>query len=337
MNDLKNEMPEDEAPVEVTRPEHTIGSLLQTARKEKGLSKENVSKTLNLRITLIDEIEADDFSNTASTTYAKGYIKNYARLVSADPFLIKECIEFQLKVDNSPTMQSFSRKTTREATNNRLTWISYIIFIVLIGMFVFWWAQKSSFFSELTDLSKPSQEEQRVPSQNEGSVLPASTNDTSATANIDTSSTELTLQPQTKLENTASVDAPVGINEQKNDIKTPQEPLDSEDENVATSDANPAEITVQTSNTTTQVTASLTEINLQLTENCWIKIEDATGKVLILGEKKAGYNKTVSGTPPFKTTFGAPQAVKLALNGEKLDLSYLPNSRVAHITLPLER
>ena len=80
----------------------------------------------------------------------------------------------------------------------------------------------------------------------------------------------------------------------------------------------------------------LTEINLQLTENCWIKLEDATGKVLILGEKKAGYNKTVAGEPPFKAVFGAPQAVKLSLGNEVVDLSHLPKSRVARLTLPLE-
>ena len=331
MNDSKHDVPEVEATQEKSELEHTIGSLLQKARKEKGLSEDDVAEALNLRVSLIKDFEADEFSNTASTTYAKGYIKNYARLVTADPILIQQCMKAQLSVDNSPTMQSFSRQTTRDAVNNRLTWITYLIVIVLVGMFVFWWAQKASFFSELTDLSKPSQEEQqRLPSD----TTPVSNEPAvSQEAQLGTlPATSLILTEQRQIDQNLETGEP-NLNS-NNQLPTQTNRAGEEKANVE--DKVIAELTSNSNDTPPLISTLLTEINLQLTENCWIKIEDATGKVLILGEKKAGYDKTVSGQPPFKAIFGAPQAVKLSLDNENIDLSYLPNSRVARITLPLE-
>ena len=320
MNDLKNNEPELEATLEDVKPEHTIGSLLQKARNEKGLSKEDIAKALNLRLALVTDLENDDFSNTASTTYAKGYIKNYARFVAADAILVQQCIDYQLGVDKSPSMQSFSRKTTREAADNRFTWVTYLIIIVLIGMFVFWWAQKSSFFSGMIDLSKPTKEEQRLttepPTQNLEILAPAPVSHTD----------EGKAPEQPSIENT--------------EPKTPVEHTQANTETEPQAETQQVQVTQVIEQATTENTPTaqlaLTEINLELTENCWIKLEDATGKVLILGEKKAGYNKTVSGTAPFKAVLGAPQAVKLSLNGESIDLSHYPKSRVARLTLPLE-
>ncbi len=314
MNDLNNNEPETEANFEELKPEHTIGYLLQTARKEKGLSEEDIAKALNLRLALIADIENDDFSNIASTTYAKGYIRNYTRFVGADAIQIQQCVDYQLGVDKSPAMQSFSRKTARDAADNRLTWVTYLIVVVLIGMFVFWWAQKSSFFSELTDLSQPTKEEQR-PAPGESAPqretqAPAPDADHKEAANGSTALNSAEIKQADTSEHPRVEPVKVTETQAIGQVNTENAPA--------------SEIT-------------LTEINLELTENCWIKLEDATGKVLILGEKKAGYNKTVSGAAPFKAVFGAPRAVKLSLNGENIDLSHYPKSRVARLTLPLER
>ena len=324
MNDLTNNEPEVETTADEIKPEHTIGSLLQKARSEKGLSKEDVAKALNLRLALITDLENDDFSNTASTTYAKGYIKNYARFVAADAIQVQQCIDFQLGVDKSPTMQSFSRKTTRDAADNRFTWVTYLIVIVLIGMFVFWWAQKSSLFSGLTDLSKPSQEEQQLLTSEQPHVKQPEMAADASEANTEEQKT--ITEPESQ--NPAHTDS--SVNSQQVEPAKEITPVQSETATL--------EQAAEPTKTETAPTAqlALTEINLELTENCWIKLEDATGKVLILGEKKAGYNKTVSGTAPFKAVFGAPRAVNISLNGEKVDLSHYPKTRVARLTLPLE-
>ncbi|WP_153913317.1 helix-turn-helix domain-containing protein, partial [Shewanella sp. TC10] len=135
----------------------TAGMLLRTAREAKGLSVDAVATQLHLRPSVIEDIENDIFDNIASATYARGYAKNYAKYVEADAEAIQQCLAQQLP-DETAAMQSFSRKTTREARDSRLTIVTYLIILALLALLVVWWVQKDSLLSGI-DLSKPTAEE----------------------------------------------------------------------------------------------------------------------------------------------------------------------------------
>ena len=60
-------------------PNVTLGSVLKTAREQMGLSIAETAVKLHLRPGIVENLEADDFSNIASSTYVRGYVKNYAR------------------------------------------------------------------------------------------------------------------------------------------------------------------------------------------------------------------------------------------------------------------
>ncbi|MBB1383650.1 helix-turn-helix domain-containing protein, partial [Shewanella sp. SR41-2] len=136
----------------------TAGAILKAAREAKGLSLETVATQLHLRPKIINDLENDIFVNIASTTYVRGYIKNYARVVNADINQIQQCLSHQLPEIVAPAMQSFSRKTTHQARNSRLNLVTYLIVAVLIAMLVLWWVQKSSLLTNI-DLSQPTVEE----------------------------------------------------------------------------------------------------------------------------------------------------------------------------------
>ena len=57
------------------------GRLLSDARKAKGLSIEQVADQLNFRKGLVKEIEDDHFDRSLPSTFNRGYLKNYAKLV----------------------------------------------------------------------------------------------------------------------------------------------------------------------------------------------------------------------------------------------------------------
>ena len=136
----------------------TAGAILKAAREAKGISIETVATQLHLRPKIISDIENDIFTNIASTTYVRGYIKNYARFVNADINQIQQCLSHQLPDIVAPTMQSFSRKTTHQARNSRLNLVTYLIVAVLIALLVLWWVQKSSLLTNV-DFSTPTVEE----------------------------------------------------------------------------------------------------------------------------------------------------------------------------------
>lgn len=62
-----------------------LGERLRSAREEQGLSTADVSRSINLRETVVSAIEADDFSLCGADVYARGHIRAYARLVGLDP------------------------------------------------------------------------------------------------------------------------------------------------------------------------------------------------------------------------------------------------------------
>jgi cytoskeletal protein RodZ len=63
----------------------TVGETLSHARRERGLSVEDVAADTRIRATVISAIEADRFDLCGGTVYARGHIRSIARVVGADP------------------------------------------------------------------------------------------------------------------------------------------------------------------------------------------------------------------------------------------------------------
>jgi cytoskeletal protein RodZ len=62
-----------------------LGEALRTARAEQGRSLADVSHAINLRETVVQAIEHDDFALCGGDVYARGHIRAYARLLGLDP------------------------------------------------------------------------------------------------------------------------------------------------------------------------------------------------------------------------------------------------------------
>ena len=62
----------------------TPGRLLSEGRVKQGLSQEQVAEKLNFRSTLVKEIEDDVFDRNLPSTFNRGYLRNFAKLVGVD-------------------------------------------------------------------------------------------------------------------------------------------------------------------------------------------------------------------------------------------------------------
>tara|TARA_B100001094_G_C18159773_1_gene788567 strand:+ start:985 stop:1770 length:786 start_codon:yes stop_codon:yes gene_type:complete len=132
----------------------TVGQMLKQERETLGLSRADIAKKLNLRTTLIDEIEHDEFSGIAAPTYIRGYLLNYANYVGIESEQLYQVLDKQVSLPDVQ-LQSFSRKTTRQARDHRWWIVTYCLFGSLLLMLVLWWVQdrnqpEHSDFSEKT-------------------------------------------------------------------------------------------------------------------------------------------------------------------------------------------
>ena len=75
---------------------------------------------------------------------------------------------------------------------------------------------------------------------------------------------------------------------------------------------------------------------LDFNEECWVKIDDATGETQAVGVKAAGYRMPVPGEAPFSVTLCKPEAVNVSFNGNAVDMSQFRTGRVARFTVPTE-
>lgn len=313
----------------------TVGAVLRKAREAKGLTIQEVALQLHLRPSVVTDLENDKFDAMSSATYVRGYVKNYARIIDANRELIQACLQRQLAQDIAPTMQSFSRKTTKEARDKKLIISTYLILLVLFALLVLWWVQKSSPLN-VVDVSQPSVEEVAA-TQDEplgddayGRFEPElhSGDDEYAQGVVDIDNMDTASAPN---------DAALNVSASSEDATATNEAIDSAQDSLqGTSESSPAEVVnaIATDEPVLPAVAGLEQLYLSVSADCWVNVVDATGKVLIDGVKTAGYTKSVNGKAPIKIILGAPSVVTMTLNGQAVSLVEYLDGRVARFTLP---
>jgi len=355
-------------------PDVTLGSVLKSAREQMGLSIAQTAVKLHLRPGIVENLEADDFSNIASSTYVRGYVKNYARMLGVDNALIEACLARQVPLVTQPPMQSFSRKTTYQARDTKLKWLSFFIVIVLLGLFVVWWMQRATLVTHV-DISKPTAEEVAAANQTlPGDVLLTETDASARLSEIAVNGSMATdgpvkdtdvssIDPNTNVmtamegEQTANSSSEASRNSVANNANEPKQTVTASGAVQTPSTTATATAPVQnTASAQTQVTANASAtnvtspttnaqnmpavagqstLNIQLTGDCWINIVDANGKAIVDGVRGAGANIQASGVLPFKVILGAPTVVSsFTVDGKAISLAEFPKGRVARLTIP---
>ncbi|WP_372870497.1 RodZ domain-containing protein [Shewanella sp.] len=305
-------------------PETSLGAILKAAREARGMSVADVATALHLRPSIVKDIEADDFSNIGSSTYVRGYVKNFARIVDADRQQVEACLARQVASVSQPAMQSFSRKTVRQARDSRYQMVTWLVLIVLIVLMIFWWLQTSKFFNSAgVDFSHPTAEE------------------VEASSDTDMTSVPVSLPGVAEMEAPESVKADDNVEAKDNLQAESEATLETNlapalQEPVQLPEAQPVQLPETETAVLPDTPASITQdtLALALSADCWIQVKDASGKVLFSELRKAGQSLNISGKAPFSLILGAPQAVTVTFNGETVGLNEFSNGKVARFTLP---
>ena len=328
-------------------PLPTPGTILKLAREQRGMSQQDVAHRLNLRISLIRDIEQDRFDQKTASTFTRGYLKTYARFVGTDEQTVLAAYDrLGLKDQQYSEMYSFSGRTQREASEHRVRFISWVLFIGLAGLGgTWWWLQpaeepvptaineagqlvvKAMDTAALAEKSSAAQATKDVVSTASATAITSGAEETTETPADLPVVTDNEGQEPTVLSNTAAEqDEP----EQPNVVPAAAVPAVSAATTtapIAASSAVPTEVAVDAS----------VALQLHFTASCWLRVADASGKSLFEGTKNAGDKVNVSGKEPFSLTIGAPRAVSVYFHGQAVDMSsYIRQGVVARYKLPLK-
>ncbi len=111
------------------------GTILKQKREELGLSQKQIADRLRLKLSIIKDIENNNFEIGQVATFTRGYLRSYAKAVGIEESTILEALG-----DKSGTkpqaqdMTSFSRKTKREKHDSRIMIITWGILAIIIGI-----------------------------------------------------------------------------------------------------------------------------------------------------------------------------------------------------------
>lgn len=289
------------------------GTLLKNKRESLGLTQKQISDRLKLRVTLIQQIEENQFESDQVATFMRGYIRSYAKYVNLDEKVVLNALHHAGDAQHQEQeMLSFSRKTKTEKHNSRIMILTWSIFAVIAGISSLWWWQNQQQDTLSQSLANTESSEELVveesldPELTSLEVIEAEQNTAQPSATESTD--ELTV--------VSAAEASENI-EQAKDTQDVAEvpPVAAEPETV-----------------TPEPVAN--ELVMQFSADCWIQVKDAAGKTLSTGIKKAGQTLNLSGTAPYKVILGAPEGVSMTFASEPVDLSGYTSGKVARITLP---
>ncbi|MEC6824726.1 cytoskeleton protein RodZ [Photobacterium piscicola] len=323
MNTENNDSPQPEnaAP----RP----GDMLRQAREQLGYSQLDIANRLRLRLSVINDIESNCFDSEKISTFTRGYVRSYAKYVGLDDVAVVALLDdYGHSKPKAQEMQSFSRRTNREAHDSRIMGLTWILAVIFVGVTAVWWWQNSHLDRDTTPVVDVANVDKVTPATETtttAAVVTSSAIDTS-TATVTDGTPSTASAAITTLVNPDAVPTPAVITDVATIMAKP----------VAATTATVAETTepeVATPAVTTEVEAA-PALQLAFAADCWVDIRDANGKRLESGIKTAGQTLDINGKAPFRVRLGAPSAVKIELKGQPFDLSRYPAGRPITLTLP---
>ncbi|EGW7445224.1 cytoskeleton protein RodZ [Salmonella enterica] len=290
----------------------TTGVRLRNAREQLGLSQQAVAERLCLKVSTVRDIEEDKAPSDLASTFLRGYIRSYARLVHVPEEELLPGLEKQapLRAAKVAPMQSFSLGKRRKKRDGWLMSFTWLVLFVVVGLTgAWWWQNHKAQQEEITTMADQSTAELNA-DKDSGQSVPL---DTGAATSQDTTPAQTAPAPATPVDSTAATQTPAPAA-----TETPSA-LPTSQAGVAAPAADPNALV------------------MNFTADCWLEVTDATGKKLFSGMQRKDGNLNLTGQAPYKLKIGAPAAVQIQYQGKPVDLSrFIRTNQVARLTLNAE-
>jgi cytoskeleton protein RodZ len=330
---------------------------LRQARESNGWSLAEVALKLNLTVTSLSNLEAGAFDKLPGHTFARGYIRAYAKLLGMDQAVLVQQFDQSTGTDSQgSSVHSLGRiEEPVRVSHTILRIVSLLLLIAVIGGGFVWWQDQTSQrtkesiglapehvevegadgTTQIHPLDEP--EDQAVAEgQAEGSTslaLPQAETSTEAPAEAEATAPAAPVAPApvAPTHNAAPV-AAAPAHSTAPVVATPTAPAPAVPAVPATVVTAPVAPTASAPTTTAPV-AGQGQVQLQFTADCWTQVTDGSGKVLLSGLKRKGDSVSVSGKPPFAVRLGFARGAQVSYNGQAVDVAPFTSGETARLKL----
>lgn len=329
------------------------GETLRQARESNGWSLAEVALKLNLTVTSLTNLEAGAFDKLPGHTFARGYIRAYAKLLGMDQAVLVQQFDQSTGTDSQGSnVHALGRiEEPVRVSHTILRIVSLLLLIAVIGGGFVWWQDQTSLRTkDLTSLAPEhvevegadgttqihpidEPEDQAVTEgQTEGATalaLPQSetaAESTGAEPVVPAAAPAVPAAPAATPAAPAHAPAPV--------VATPAAPAPNVPATPAPTVTAP--VVAATPAPTAETAAPAAgegQVQLQFTADCWAQVTDGRGKVLFSGLKHKGDSVSVAGKPPLAVRLGVARAAQVSYNGQPVDVAPFTSGETARLKL----
>ncbi|MBM3071374.1 cytoskeleton protein RodZ [Enterobacter sp. RHBSTW-00994] len=319
----------------------STGVRLRNAREQLGLSQQAVAERLCLKVSTVRDIEEDKAPADLASTFLRGYIRSYAKLVHIPENELLPMMEKQAPVRAAKVapMQTFSLGKRRKKRDGWLMSFTWLVLFVVIGLTgAWWWQNHKAQQEEITTMADQSSAELNNSGNDGAQSVPLNTDNTASTnepqvttdaqatdpAQTPASNANPAVQPQAQntvvAPSQANVDTAANVPAATSPADNSAQPLPTDQAAVANAAANPNALV------------------MNFSADCWLEVTDATGKKLFSGLQRKDGTLNLVGQAPYKLKIGAPSAVQIQYQGKPVDLSrFIRTNQVARLTVNAEQ
>ena len=320
---------------EATHDQHekqSTGVRLRNAREQLGLSQQAVAERLCLKLSTVRDIEEDKNPGNLASTFLRGYIRSYARLVHIPEEELLPMIEQQVPARAAKVTlnHGYALGKQRKKRDGWLMSFTLLVLFVVIGLTgAWWWQNHKAQQAEITSMADHTSAEQSV---TEGQSVPLDT----GSAAPGEGAIEVPLQAPAATPAPAPEAAAPAATANNTVVAPSQAPVEAVAP-AATAPTTDAPLPTADAGVSAPA-ADANALVMNFSADCWLEVTDGSGKKLFSGTQRSGATLNLAGQLPYRLKIGAPAAVQIQFQGKPVDLSrFIRNNQVARLTLNAEQ
>lgn len=323
-------------------PGQNPGELLRLAREKRDWSQAEVARKLNLTVSSLNHVETGAFDKLPGHTFARGYIRAYAKLMDLDQAALVDAFDRYTGTHaKGSDVHSLGRiEEPVRLSHNILRGVSLLLLVAVVGGGFFWWQDQGSLRGK--DLAKIALEHVEVESADGTTQIHPldEPEDQAVSAGQQAESAPLALEQGAAEQPAAAEQAPVS-----SEAAIAAAPAPAQQAPVQPAPAaSPAPVTPPVQATAAPapavaaaepaaVPAGSAEVAIQFTADCWTQVSDGNGKVLFSAIKRKGDNLELTGKPPFAVRLGFARGAQVSYNGQAVDVAPFTSGETARLKL----
>ncbi|MGE7960608.1 RodZ domain-containing protein [Pseudomonas sp. NPDC089530] len=326
------------------------GETLRQARESNGWALADVALKLNLTATSLSNLEAGAFDKLPGHTFARGYIRAYAKLLGMDQAVLVQAFDQYTGTDSQGSnVHSLGRiEEPVRVSHTILRIVSLLLLIAVIGGGFIWWQDQTSLRTkELIGLNQEHVEVEGADGTTQ--IHPIDEPEDQAVVEGQTEGETTLALPETPAPGQAQTEATAPAPSAP--VVAPVAPAAPVSAPVVVAPAVPAPapapvapapaapvvaVPAAPAAPTAPVAAPIAgagQVQIQFTADCWTQITDGGGKVLLSGLKRKGETADVSGKPPFAVRLGYARGAQISYNGQAIDVAPFTSGETARLKL----